>query len=75
MVVSSSYSGDHDDVIRGLKIETDVREILLVESSALLILLEEKLRNPDFDLGPNGIQRLLVSSGILSTADVREFLS
>jgi len=75
MVVSSSYSGDHDDVIRGLKIETNVREILLVESNALLILLEEKLRNPDFDLGPNGIQRLLVSSGILSTADVREFLS
>jgi hypothetical protein len=45
MLISSSFIGDHDSVIRSLKIDTDVREILLVEVSALLVLLEAKFRN------------------------------
>jgi hypothetical protein len=73
MVISSSFSGDHDDVIRSLKMDTDVREVLLVETSALVALLEAKLRDPLLTLGPEGVQRLLADSGILSEADVREF--
>lgn len=73
MVISSSFTGDHDDVIRGLKMETDVREVLLVEASALVALLETKLRDPMLTLGPEGIQRLLADSGILSEADIKEF--
>jgi hypothetical protein len=73
MVISSSFSGDHDDVIRSLKMDTDVREVLLVEAGALVALLEAKLRDPLLTLGPEGIQRLLADSGILSEADVREF--
>lgn len=73
MVISGSFSGDHDDVIRGLKMNTDAREILLVEASALVALLEAKLREPLFTLGPEGVQRLLADSGILTEVDVKEF--
>jgi len=73
MVISSSFSGDHDDVIRSIKMDTDVREVLLVEASALVALLEAKLRDPMLTLGSEGIQRLLANSGILSEADIREF--
>ncbi len=73
MIISSSFSGDHDDVIRSLKMDTDVREVLLVEAGALVALLEAKLRDPLLTLGPVGVQRLLANSGILSEADVREF--
>jgi hypothetical protein len=57
-----------------LKIETNVNEVLLVEVKSLLALLEGKLKNPDVSLGPLGIQRLLVTSGLLTESDVREFL-
>jgi hypothetical protein len=73
MIISSSFSADHDDVIRSLKMDTDVREVLLVEATALVSLLEAKLRDPLLTLGPEGIQRLLADSGILSEADVKEF--
>jgi hypothetical protein len=74
MVISGAFTGNHDDVIRGMKIETNVNEVLLVEVNALLALLEGKLRNPTISLGPDGIQRLLAFSGILTEGDVREFM-
>jgi len=74
MVISSAFTGNHDDAIRSLKIETNVNEVLLVEVKSLLALLEGILRNPDVNLGPDGIQRLLASSGLLTESDVREFL-
>ena len=73
MIISSSFNADHDDVIRGIKMDTEVREILLVEAGALVSLLEAKLRNPMLTLGPEGVQRLLANSGILGEADVKEF--
>jgi len=73
MIVSSSFSGDHDDVIRNLKMETDAREILLVEAVSLISLLEAKLKDPTLTLGPDGIQRLFANSGILRESDVKEF--
>lgn len=73
MVISSSFSGDHDDIIRSLKMDTDVREVLLVEVGALVAMLEAKLRDPLLTLGPEGLQRLFADSGILREVDVREF--
>lgn len=74
MVISSTFTGDHDDAIRGMKIETNVSEVLLVEVRALLAILEGMLRNPSISLGPDGIQRLLAFSGILTESNVREFM-
>ena len=74
MVISSAFTGNHDDAIRTLKIDTNVNEVLLVEVKSLLAMLEGKLRNPNVSFGPDGIQKLLVSSGLLTEADVREFL-
>lgn len=74
MVISGTFSGDHDDIIRGLKIDTIVSEVLLVEVKALLAMLEGKLRNPRLSLGPDGIQRLLAFSGIMTENSIREFM-
>lgn len=74
MIISSGFTGDHDDAIRGMKIDTNVNEVLLVEVAALLAMLEGMLRNPAINLGPEGIQRLLAFSGILTESAVREFL-
>ena len=65
MVISSSFTGNHDDAIRSMKIDTNVNEILLAEVKSLLAMLEGKLRNPAVSIGPDGIQRLLASSGLL----------
>lgn len=73
MLISSAFRDEHDDIIRSLKMETDVREVLLVEAGALVALLEAKLRDPLLTLGADGIQRLFANSGILTEADVREF--
>lgn len=73
MIISSKFSGDHDSEIRNLKIDTNISEILLVETAALLELLEAKFRNPEISLGQEGIQNLLASSGLLTVADIRTF--
>jgi hypothetical protein len=55
--------------------ETYVNEVVLVESEALVAMVDAKLRNPrELTLGPDGIQRLFSSSAILSAADVKELL-
>jgi hypothetical protein len=73
-VISSSFNGDVDDAIRTLKIDTGVAEVLFIEASALVVLLEEKLRNPELDLGAKGVQGILTQSGVIKEADMREFL-
>jgi hypothetical protein len=74
MIISGTFTGDHDDAIRGMKIDTNVNEVLLVEVKALLAMLEGMLRNSSINLGPDGIQRLFAFSGILTESHVREFL-
>lgn len=73
-IISSDFKGDYDPIIRTLKMETDIREVLFIETSGLLTILEQKLRNPELDLGPKGIQNLLAQSGILTHTDIKEFL-
>ncbi len=73
-IISSYFRGDFDVIIRNMKMETEIRELLFVEASGLLTILEQKLRNPDLDLGPKGIQSLFAQSGILENKDIKEFL-
>lgn len=73
-IISSTFNGDYDPVIRALKMETDIREVLFIETTGLLTILEQKLRDPEIDLGPKGIQNLLAQSGILTHNEVKEFL-
>jgi hypothetical protein len=74
-VVSSEFADDFDDPIRSIKMETDVNEVILVEADALVVIVDAKLRSPlQVTLGPDGLQRLFSSSGILRAADVIEQL-
>ncbi|MFC2103528.1 hypothetical protein ACFLSS_03765 [Bacteroidota bacterium] len=76
-VISSYFNEDLSDFIRSLKMEVDVkefREIIFLEASALLTMLSEKLRNPQLDLGPKGLQQLYANSGVLTNSHVKEFL-
>ena len=75
-IVSSSYRDDHDEAIRNLKMETDISEVCLMEASALVAMVDQKVRSPlDVSLGPDGLQRLFSTSGILSADDVQGFFS
>jgi hypothetical protein len=78
-VISGAFTGDGREGIRTLKISTDIQEVRLVEAEALLELLETRLRDPDFDLGPGdvggpGVQDFFAESGLLTATDVREEL-
>lgn len=73
MVISSGFIGEYDKASRTLKIETGVNEVILVEVNSLLLLLENKLRDPEISLGPKHIQKLLAASGLLTADTVRDF--
>ena len=53
--------------------ETDIREVLFIESTALLSMLEQKLRKSDLDLVPKGIQNIFAQSGIITNSDIKEY--
>jgi len=56
--------------------ETDVNEVCLVEASALVAMVDAKLRDPlQLTLGPNGLQHLFSTSGVLTADDVNGLLS
>ncbi len=74
-IVSSKFADDFDDPIRSIKMETDVNEVILIEADTLVAMVDTKLRSPlQVTLGPDGLQRLFSSSGILSAGDVIEQL-
>jgi hypothetical protein len=75
MIVSSGFTDDGDDLIRMLKMDTDVNEVILLNVDALVSMVDVRLRDPQqVSLGPDGLQRLFTSSGILAADDVRELL-
>jgi hypothetical protein len=75
LIVSGEFSGDHDDTVRMIKMETDVSEVCLVEAAALVEMVDARLRAPlQVSLGPDGVQRLLAVSGIITPEIVRENL-
>lgn len=79
-VISGEFKDDARDAIRALKISTDIQEVRLIEAEALLLLLENSLRDPSFGTGPGdlstglGVQDFFAESGVLTAADVREEL-
>jgi hypothetical protein len=76
LIISSQFVDEFDDLIRSLKMETNVNEVCLVEADALVTIVDQKLRMPlSVSLGPDGLQRLFSSSGIVSVDDVLENLS
>jgi hypothetical protein len=71
-IISSGFADDYDDAIRSIKMDTDVNEVCLVEAEALVAMVDAKLRFPqDVSLGPEGLQRLFSSSGIVSGESIR----
>jgi len=76
IIVSGSFADDFDDAIASIKMETEVREVVLLEAEALVLIVEAKLRAPlQLTLGPDGLQRFFIKSGGLTAAMVREFLA
>lgn len=74
-IVSSGFRDDFDDLIRGLKMDTDVNEVCLIEAEAVVAVVDAKLRDPgQVTLGPDGLQRLLCRGGTLTADIVREEL-
>jgi len=76
-VFSSTFDSDRPDAVRRLKIETDIQEVRLIGAETLLELLETRLRDPMFTLGPTsadgpGMQDLFAESGVLTSAEVQE---
>ncbi len=75
LVVSSEFRDDYDDAVGMLKMETDVSEVCLMEVEGLVAMVDAKLREPlQLTLGPDGLQRLFSTSGVLTSEDVREIL-
>jgi hypothetical protein len=73
LIISSSFMDDYDDPICSLKMETDVSEVCLIEAEALVAIVDAKLHDPhQVTLGPDGVQRLFASSGVLTADNVRE---
>jgi hypothetical protein len=73
VVVSSSFVDDFDEAIRSIKMETEISDVCLLEAAALVAMVDAKLRNPlQVTLGPDGIQRLFSSSGIVALKDVKQ---
>ena len=75
LIVSSAFADNFDDTIRSIKMETDVNEVGLIEASALVTMVDAKLRSPlQITLGPDGLQRLFSVSGIINAEIVSEQL-
>ncbi|MCY2928585.1 MAG: hypothetical protein NTV86_03660 [Planctomycetota bacterium] len=75
LIISSGFADDWDDAVRSLKMETDVSDVCLMEAAALVALVDAKLRDPhQLTLGPDGIQRLFSTSGVITADDVQEML-
>ena len=73
LIISSNFTDDFDDLIRSLKMETDVNEVCLVEAPALVAMVDQKLRAPlSVSLGPDEIRRIFSASGIVTVSDVLE---
>jgi hypothetical protein len=76
LIISSGFADDFDNLIRSLKMETNVNEVCLVEAAALVEIVNQRLRAPlVISLGPDGLQQLFSSSGIITRDDVLEKLT
>lgn len=75
VIVSSTFADDYDDLIRSIKMETDVNEVIFVEAEALVAMVDAKLRAPlQITIGPDALQRLFSCSGVIDSKLVQEML-
>ncbi len=75
LVISNRFLDGFDNLIRLLKMDTDTNEVCLPEASALVAMVDAKLRNPlSVSLGADGLQRLFCDSGIITADDVLQIL-
>jgi len=75
VIISSRFADDFDDAIRSIKMETDISEVVLLEAKALVAAVDAKLRAPlQVTLGPDGIQRLFSSSGVVTEGTVQQYI-
>ena len=75
VIISSTFAEDHDDLVRSIKMETDVNEVIFLEAEALVEMVDAKLRSPlQITIGPDALQRLFSSSGVLKSRSVQEML-
>ena len=75
LIISGHFQDDGDDLIRTLKMDTGINEVIFMEADALVAMVDKKLRDPhQVPLGTDGLQRLFTSSGILTVERVREGL-
>jgi hypothetical protein len=75
-IISSGFKDDYDDLIRSIKMDTDTNEVCLIEAAALVAMVDTKLRNPlQVSLGPDGLQRVFSTSGVLTADDVLKIFS
>jgi hypothetical protein len=75
VIISSGFTDEFDDLIRTLKMDTDVSEVCLLEATALVEIVNQRLRSPlTITLGSDGLQRLFCVSGKISVDDVIESL-
>ncbi len=74
IIVSSSFREDNK-TINSLKMATGVQAATFFEASALLTMLELKLKDPDLTLGQYGLQSVFVEGGIITSEKVRELIS
>ncbi|WP_136515936.1 restriction endonuclease FokI C-terminal domain-containing protein [Geomonas edaphica] len=74
-VISSCFADDYDDLVRSIKMDTDVNEVIFLEIEALVAMVEAKLRDPlQITIGPDALQRLFSCSGILTSRNVQDML-
>lgn len=75
LIISGSFQSDFSDTILELKMDTEVKEVCLLEAEALVAIVEYYLTNPrELSLGPDGLQRVLVSTqGIINKQVVDDF--
>lgn len=75
LVISGEFNDDFKESIKLLKMDTGINEVILLEASALVAMVNARLRDPrQVTLGSDGIQRLLSASGIIKADDVEENL-
>ncbi len=72
-IISSTFSEGYDELIRLLKMETDVNEVVLLQADAVVAMVDLRVRGPlETTLGPDGLQRLFTNSGVVTGSDVRQ---
>ena len=69
------FTDDFDDAIQAIKMETEISEVCLVEAGSLVEMVHQKLRTPhQVSLGPDGLQQLFSTGGVVSAQNVRKLL-